>query len=146
MACAIEPTISNEPYGANAGYGLESGHECPHIHPRYAAENFKIDRFICRVVLYILAHHSPPPRVKKKISPPWLDPKTRQPKQAGIATVAAPEDAGAQVDFAEAHRIATELLKLHRDGAISGPNDPEARFLANLIHTFGATYTGRIQR
>jgi hypothetical protein len=57
MACAIQPTISNEPHGANAGYGLESGHECPRTHPRYAAESFKIDRFIGRVVLYILAHH-----------------------------------------------------------------------------------------
>ena len=26
----------------------------------------------------------------------------------------------------EARRIAAELVKLHRDGAISGPNDPEA--------------------
>jgi hypothetical protein len=57
MARAIEPTISNEPHGANAGYGLESGHECPRTYPRYATESFKIDRLIGRVVLYILAHH-----------------------------------------------------------------------------------------
>ena len=42
----------------------------------------------------------------------------------------------------EARRIAAELVKLHRDSAISGPNDPEARCWAKLIHTFGATYTG----
>ena len=42
-------------------------------------------------------------------------------------------------DFNEARRIADELLKLHRDGAIKGPAD--ASFYANLIHTFGATYT-----
>ena len=39
----------------------------------------------------------------------------------------------------EARRIAYELLKLHRDGAIKEPAD--ASFYANLIHTFGATYT-----
>jgi hypothetical protein len=43
----------------------------------------------------------------------------------------------------EARRIAAELVKLHRDGAISGPDDSEARFWANLIHTFGATYNGK---
>ena len=46
--------------------------------------------------------------------------------------------------LAEAQRIAGELIKLHRDGAISGADDPEARFWAKLIHNFGATYTGRI--
>ena len=50
------------------------------------------------------------------------------------------------VDEPEARLIAAELVKLHRDGAISGPDDPEARFFADLIHTFGSTYTGRIQR
>ena len=39
----------------------------------------------------------------------------------------------------EARRISYELLKLHRDGAIKEPAD--ASFYANLIHTFGATYT-----
>ena len=43
-------------------------------------------------------------------------------------------------DDPEARRIAGELVKLHRDGAIKGPDDPEAAFYAHLIHTFGATY------
>ena len=43
----------------------------------------------------------------------------------------------------EAHRIAAELLKLHRDGAISGPDDSDARLFATVIHTFGATYVGK---
>jgi hypothetical protein len=47
---------------------------------------------------------------------------------------------------AEARRIAAELVKLHRDKAISGPDDSDARLFAALIHTFGATYTGRIER
>ena len=43
---------------------------------------------------------------------------------------------------AEARRVAAELVKLHRDRAISGADDPEARFYAGLLHAFGATYTG----
>ena len=43
------------------------------------------------------------------------------------------------VDFDEARRIAGELLKLHRDGAIKEPSD--ASFLARLIRDFSATYT-----
>ena len=43
------------------------------------------------------------------------------------------------VDFDEARRIAGELLKLHRDGAIKGPAD--ASFFARLIRDFCATHT-----
>ena len=43
------------------------------------------------------------------------------------------------VDLDEARRIADELLKLHRDGAIKGPAD--ASFFARLIRDFCATYT-----
>lgn len=43
------------------------------------------------------------------------------------------------VDFDEARRIAGELLKLHRDGAIKGAAD--ASFFARLIRDFCATYT-----
>lgn len=45
-------------------------------------------------------------------------------------------------DDPEAYRIAGELLKLHHDGAISGPADREAAFYACLIRDFGATYSG----
>lgn len=40
----------------------------------------------------------------------------------------------------EARRIAGELVKLHRDGHIAGPLDPEARFMAAALATFEATY------
>jgi hypothetical protein len=46
------------------------------------------------------------------------------------------------VDMREARRIAGELVKLYRDGALSGPDDPEAVFYAWLIRTFDATYEG----
>ena len=39
-----------------------------------------------------------------------------------------------------ARRIARELVKLHRDGAIKTVGD--ASFYANLIRDFGATYAG----
>ena len=46
-------------------------------------------------------------------------------------------------DLAEAARIAGELLKLRDAGAITGPNDPEARFYAQVIHVFGGEFIGR---
>ena len=47
-----------------------------------------------------------------------------------------------QVDIQEAKRIAAELEKLQRDGAFKGADDPEPRFCAQVIHTFGGTYEG----
>ena len=41
-------------------------------------------------------------------------------------------------DLAEARRIARELVKLHRDGAIKSERD--ASFYATLVRDFGATY------
>jgi hypothetical protein len=32
-------------------------------------------------------------------------------------------------------------VKLHRDGVISGPDDPQAVFCATLVRDFGASYT-----
>jgi hypothetical protein len=47
---------------------------------------------------------------------------------------------------AEALRIAEELKRLHQDGAIANKSvrDPDARFYANLLRDFGATYTGPV--
>jgi hypothetical protein len=46
------------------------------------------------------------------------------------------------VDMEEARRIAGELVRMHRAGALSGANDPEAEFFACFIHKFGATFGG----
>ena len=48
-------------------------------------------------------------------------------------------------DEIEARRIAGELDRLHRDGAIASKaaHDPDAVFYARLLRDFGATYTGR---
>jgi hypothetical protein len=43
-------------------------------------------------------------------------------------------------DLTEARRIARELVKLHRDGAIKTMGAPS--FYANLVRDFGATYAG----
>ena len=44
----------------------------------------------------------------------------------------------------DARGIAAELERLHQDGAIANKSvrDPDARFCANLLREFGATYTG----
>ena len=44
----------------------------------------------------------PPPRAKKKISPPWLDPKTRQPKQAAQEAIKGEIDQSA-IDQGSSH-------------------------------------------
>lgn len=48
-------------------------------------------------------------------------------------------------DEAEARRIAVELDRLHRDGAIAtkSASDPDAVFYATLLRDFGGTYLGR---
>ena len=48
-------------------------------------------------------------------------------------------DAG---ELTEARRIAGELVRLHRDGAIRSQKD--ASFYAHLLRDFGATYTGPV--
>jgi hypothetical protein len=44
----------------------------------------------------------------------------------------------------EAHRIAAELVRLHRDGGIASQKD--ASFYANLLRDFKAVYTGPVRR
>jgi hypothetical protein len=45
-------------------------------------------------------------------------------------------------ELTQASRIACELIRLHRDGAIKEPAD--ASFYANLVHLFDANYTKRV--
>jgi hypothetical protein len=44
----------------------------------------------------------------------------------------------------EAHRIAAELVRLHRDGGIASQAD--ASFYAHLLRDFDATYTGPVSK
>jgi hypothetical protein len=57
-----------------------------------------------------------------------------------------PEADSPRTEDPEARRIANELAKLHRDGAFNSANNPDAKVFAAIIHTFRATYTGRIER
>jgi hypothetical protein len=49
---------------------------------------------------------------------------------------------------AEAHRIAAEVNRLHRDGAFASKSaqDTDAAFYATLLRDFGGTYLGRRPR
>jgi hypothetical protein len=47
---------------------------------------------------------------------------------------------------AEAHRIARELVKLYHVRAITGRNDPNARFYTCLIATFGAAFVPQAEQ
>jgi hypothetical protein len=70
----------------------------------------------------------------------------RPPRILGRITVRETALAPAQsttIDLAEARRIAGELHKMQADGAIAGPQDPEAAFLGAVLHTFGGTYLGQ---
>jgi hypothetical protein len=52
------------------------------------------------------------------------------------------EDELSEADLAEARRIANELVKLHKAGAIKDADDFEAVFSAHFIRSFGATFIG----
>lgn len=53
-------------------------------------------------------------------------------KPVDMPIVPSPQDA-------EAHRIASELLKLHKCGFITGVDDPDTVFFASVIHKFKVT-------
>jgi hypothetical protein len=61
----------------------------------------------------------------------------------GPAAAPPKEDKLSEADLAEARRIAAELVKLHKVGAIKDANDPEAVFYANVIHGFQAEFIGK---
>jgi hypothetical protein len=46
-------------------------------------------------------------------------------------------------EYPEAHRIAAELLKIHRDGTLL---EKDRHFYATLIATFGGTYQGMAEK
>jgi hypothetical protein len=86
------------------------------------------------------------PEVRVYKLAPLFDQKQPENKATEVVIPAAKESdtpvPHQQIDTGEAKRIAGELGNLHRDGAFSGPDDPQARFYAQVIHTFGGTYMG----
>jgi hypothetical protein len=81
----------------------------------------------------LIKEATPPPRPKKRIPPPWLEPKQASPK-ADAPPAVTPDLA----DEASARRIAAELDCLYRDGAIAtkSADDPDALFYAMLLARF----------
>ena len=72
---------------------------------------------------------------------PGKDPQAKQSRLGSPkGTTLTPAEQPPVVEEPEARRIAGELLKLQKDGAIAGSNDSDARFYATLLHTFGGTY------
>jgi hypothetical protein len=79
--------------------------------------------------------YSPAPLVKPgSSSPPCKEEKTPPPPAEDLS----PEETG------EAHRIAGELLKMHKDGAFTGADDPHC--YAAVLRAFGGTYISRTRR
>jgi hypothetical protein len=87
------------------------------------------------------------PQLFKVKLAPLVEPGSRSPKfeeeEIAPPRPAVAEDSAPRADRpdeAEAKRIAGELVKAHKDGAISGPDDPELPLDAEAIHLFGGTY------
>jgi hypothetical protein len=63
---------------------------------------------------------------------------SKEPEKDAVAVADEPELTAERL--AEAQRIAAELAKLAKHGAFNGADDPEAKFYATVIRTFGGTY------
>jgi hypothetical protein len=70
---------------------------------------------------------------------------TEPPQKIATSTEKKPQknEGLSDAELTETHRIAAELAKLHRDGVISGSDDPQAVFYATLVRDFGASYTAK---
>jgi hypothetical protein len=91
-------------------------------------------------VVNVVSTHTPLVSSATDEPSPSLDKNLDPPKESSKRSVASiPEELSAE-QLAEARRIAKELVKLHRDGAIKTAGD--ASFYANLIRDFGTTYAG----
>ena len=78
----------------------------------------------------VLIRQAPTP-TRRNTPPTWLAPIS---KTAATATPAT------EIDMAEAQRIAAELLKMHEEGFIEGPDDPNARIFAKTLRLFRASF------
>jgi hypothetical protein len=58
-------------------------------------------------------------------------------------SVASAAEPLSEAELKEARRIAKELVRLYRAGAITDAADPQAGLLAAVIHTFEAEFAGR---
>ena len=75
-------------------------------------------------------------------TPPLVCPKNGENAEKSPVTDTEPAGLTA-AELAKARRIAGELVKLHKAGAINGAEDPEATFYACLLRDLNATFTGK---
>lgn len=85
------------------------------------------------------ARHRFTPCITNRPATPFK-PKGERLTFAAPATPPAPQPAPA-IDMEEAHRITAELLKMHEEGFIVGPDDPDARLYAQALRLFRASFT-----
>lgn len=81
-------------------------------------------------------HRTPPPLWLQRIQQQQATTPATPPPPPTPAHQPAPE-----IDMEEARRIAGELLKMHEEGFIEGPDDPDARIYAKALRLFRASFT-----
>lgn len=81
----------------------------------------------------VLIRQAPTP-TRRNTPPTWLAPIS---KPATTLT----HTPTIEIDMAEAQRIAAELLKMHDEGFIEGPDDPDARLYAQTLRLFRASFS-----
>lgn len=89
----------------------------------------------------VLIRQAPTP-TRRNTPPTWLAPIS---KPAATTTplppTTPPRTPATEIDMAEAQRIAAELIKMHDEGFIEGPDDPNARLYAKTLRLFRASFT-----
>lgn len=93
----------------------------------------------------------PPPRIHGRITLDGIKPLSAKPltvskvadnKPDRATVVETVNNVSTAPADAEAQRISGELVKLHQQGIIKGADDPEAAFLARLIHGVNGRVAG----
>ena len=86
----------------------------------------------------VLIRQAPTP-TRRNAMPSWLAPISKPATTTQMpATTHTP---ASEIDMAEAERIAAELLKMHEEGFIKGPDDPNARLYAKALRLFKASFS-----
>jgi hypothetical protein len=89
------------------------------------------------VTVFDVDPDEPLPGSVKRAAPP------APPQPAAKAEPPPPPAATEPEELEEVLRIAGELAKLHKAGALGGPADPEAAFYAALLRAFSAEFVGK---
>jgi hypothetical protein len=89
----------------------------------------------------VLVRQAPTP-TRRNTPPTWLAPISKPAAPTTpLPPTTPPRTPATEIDMAEAQRIAAELLKMHDEGFIEGPDDPNARLYAKTLRLFRASFT-----